>query len=97
MNCRKWIFDRQDAYDTAKRKAIKSSIVCEIVQMVQENGRFLERFNFKDQEFWLEVDDVRAKEKVSLCFRSRRRTVKVATEEEEAKKAKDHCSVEIVE
>ena len=64
-------------YDAAPRKSDKSWITNAILKVVQneKGGRFLDRFKGLDGGVgWLEVDDKRAKEKVALCFRSKRRS-----------------------
>jgi hypothetical protein len=63
-------------YDCSERKILKTSIASEIVNIIQQKhkGRFLERFKGLDGGVgWMEVDDKRAREKVALCFRSKRR------------------------
>lgn len=63
-------------YDRSDRKILKTSIASEIVNIIQQKnkGRFLERFKGLDGGVgWMEVDDKRAREKVALCFRSKRR------------------------
>lgn len=64
-------------YDHATRKAVKTQITTDLVGLIQvaKGGKFLERFKSNDDGIagWVEVDDRRAREKVALCFRSKRR------------------------
>jgi hypothetical protein len=74
----------RDCYDASEENSIKSSILAQILGIVQneKRGRFLERFYGDDgREGWIEIDDHRAREKVALVFRSMRRRIKELSRE----------------
>lgn len=75
---RELIDAKQHAYDAIDCQLWKTPALSAILsEILESGGRFLEQVEIDGTLIWLEVSDERARVKVSLRFRSKRRKLKI--------------------
>ncbi|KAL3915500.1 MAG: hypothetical protein SGILL_005625 [Bacillariaceae sp.] len=81
MRFRFLVDQKRPEYDAAETNEERKQINLQVLKIVKSEmkGRFLQEV--RDEETratagWVEVDDAKARDKISMCFRSKRRTMK---------------------